>query len=136
MSREYYKMFRPLLVLLGLTLLIVAAQAQCPTTVDGVSYPNLPQLTNSGPAATQKDWSLTGSDTAVYNWNICAVQNSCPSECGTPGTVACQSCTSTPRSIGVISAQTFQVISGINSVNFIYGQGAFSSGLLATVIPT
>ena len=128
LSREYYKMFRPLLVLLGLTLLIVAAQAQCPNSVDGVSYPNLPQLTNSGPAATQKDWSLTGSDQAVYNWNICAVQNSCPSECGTTGTVACQSCASAPRSIGVISAQTFQVTPGINSVNFIYGQGSISSG--------
>ena len=124
----FFKMFRPLLLLLGLTLLTVAAQAQCPTSIDGVSYPNLPQLTNSGPAATQKDWSLTGTDSAVYNWNICAVQNSCPSECGTPGTVACQSCASGAKSIGILSSQTIQVTPGINSVNFIYGQGSISQG--------
>ena len=30
--------------------------------------------------------------------------------------------------MGILSSQAFQVTPGINSVNFIYGQGAFSSG--------
>ena len=71
---------------------------------------------------------MTGSDGNLYNWNLCAPQTFCPSECGTPGSVACQSCATSPRSIGVISAQSISIVPGVNSVSFVYGQGAFSSG--------
>lgn len=103
---------------------VVLIDAQCPNSIGGMSYPNLPKLTNSGPS--QGDWTLTGTDGNLYNWNICAQQNSC-SLCSLPDTVVCQNCQELPKSCGVLSSQSIQVVPGINSVNFIYGQGTFSN---------
>src|SRR3989338_5812873 len=91
---------------------IGTCQAQCPNTIQGVSYSNLPKLTNSGPK--NGDWQLLTSGT-TFTWNICAVQTSCPNNCGLEGTVTCQDCS---LSRGVISSQTIQIIPGANSVNF------------------
>ena len=60
-----------LLILFGLT---GTLQAACPNVVNGVSYPNLPKLTNSGDVSG--DWTLT-SDSVIYNWNFCVQQQFC-----------------------------------------------------------
>src|SRR3989338_325578 len=107
-----------------LPLAMVLTQAQCPSSIGVVTYANLAKLTNSGPS--QGDWVLTGTDGNLYNWNICAQQNSC-SSCDLQDTVVCQSCQSSPKSCGVLSTQSVQVVPGINSVNFVYGGGSFSN---------
>ena len=119
---QYCSLIALLLVYLG-----AQAAAQCPPAVNGVSYPNLPKLTNSGDQ--NNDWSLVGSDGFTYTWNICAAESLC--DCGVTGTVACQyqtSCGNSPKSLGILSSQNITTVAGINSVNFLYGGGSFSQG--------
>ena len=115
-------------VLLIMCGLVGTLQAACPDVVNGVSYPNLPKLTNSGDASG--DWLLKSTDSVMYNWNICVEQQFCQQECGAAGTVVCQNCNypqTTMASLGVISSQEIVTVPGINSVNFLYSQGKYSS---------
>lgn len=98
----------------------------CPTEINGKTYANLPLLTNSGPY--NGDWQMVDQEGEGLNWNICAPQNLCPSSCGISGTVVCMNCMTSPKSLGILETQMIEIVPGVNSVNFIYASGSFSSG--------